>query len=51
MLTAAIRVAGSISELFRERGWPLEEFAVERGRLDEVFRQITQADAADEVRS
>ncbi|MDX1571064.1 MAG: ATP-binding cassette domain-containing protein, partial [Xanthomonadales bacterium] len=31
----------AISELARERGWPVDELAVETGRLDEVFRQIT----------
>ena len=31
----------AISELVRERGWPVDELTVEAGRLDEVFRQIT----------
>ncbi|MEM9305048.1 MAG: ATP-binding cassette domain-containing protein [Pseudomonadota bacterium] len=31
----------AVSELLRERGWPIDELTVEAGRLDEVFRQIT----------
>ncbi len=31
----------AIAELSREKGWRVDELAVERGRLDEVFRQIT----------
>ncbi|MFK7958519.1 MAG: ABC transporter ATP-binding protein [Lysobacterales bacterium] len=31
----------AISELARTQGWPVDELTVERGRLDEVFRQIT----------
>lgn len=31
----------AISQLAQEQGWPVEELTVERGRLDEVFRQIT----------
>ncbi|MEM7707780.1 MAG: ATP-binding cassette domain-containing protein [Pseudomonadota bacterium] len=32
---------GEISKLAQEQGWPVDELTVERGRLDEVFRQIT----------
>ena len=32
---------GAIAELSRQRGWQVAELSVERGRLDEVFRQIT----------
>lgn len=31
----------SVSNMVREHDWPVEEMHVERGRLDEVFRQIT----------
>jgi ABC-2 type transport system ATP-binding protein len=34
-------IAARVSELARQREWKLEELHVERGRLDEVFRQIT----------
>ena len=34
---------GPVSAFARERGWELEELHVERGRLDEVFREITGA--------
>lgn len=30
-----------VSELIRSRGFPVDELALEAGRLDEVFRQIT----------
>jgi hypothetical protein len=30
----------------RERGWAVQELRLEKGRLDEVFRQITQTEAA-----
>ena len=33
---------GPISALLAERGWPVQELQLERGRLDEVFRTITQ---------
>ncbi len=33
-----------ISALLRERGWTISELQLERGRLDEVFRQITVND-------
>lgn len=31
----------AIAELLREQGWAVDELSVEKGRLDEVFRQIT----------
>ncbi len=35
-----------VSELIRARGWNVRELAVERGRLDEVFRNLTRGEAA-----
>jgi len=40
---------GAISNLAREKGWEVSELTVERGRLDEVFRDITLGTAAREV--
>ena len=36
-------IAGAVAELARARGWQVESLAIERGRLDEVFREITAA--------
>jgi len=36
-------LAAPVSELARERGWQVHALNVERGRLDEVFREITTA--------
>ena len=36
-------VVGEIAELARERGWTISGLQVERGRLDDVFREITTA--------
>ena len=36
-----VLLAASFSEFCRERGWSLHGLVVERGRLDEVFRDIT----------
>ena len=36
----------AISELTRERKWPIAELHLEGGRLDEVFRTITAGEAA-----
>jgi ABC-2 type transport system ATP-binding protein len=36
-------LASAVSELARERGWQVHGLTVERGRLDEVFREITGA--------
>jgi ABC-2 type transport system ATP-binding protein len=35
-----------VSGLVRERGWAVQELRLEKGRMDEVFRQITQTEAA-----
>ena len=32
--------------MVRERGWAIEELRVERGKLDEVFRQVTVGEDA-----
>ena len=34
-------VVGAIADLARERGWTVNGLQVERGRLDDVFREIT----------
>lgn len=34
-------IGAAVSELARDRKWELEELHLERGRLDEVFREIT----------
>jgi len=34
-------VVGAIADLARERGWSIAGLQVERGRLDDVFREIT----------
>ncbi|MHC5209992.1 MAG: ABC transporter ATP-binding protein [Planctomycetota bacterium] len=36
-------VAAQVAGLARERAWAVEELHVERGRLDDVFREITTA--------
>jgi ABC-2 type transport system ATP-binding protein len=36
-------IVGSLSKAVRENGWAVEEMHVERGRLDDVFRQVTEA--------
>jgi ABC-2 type transport system ATP-binding protein len=35
-------IVEQVSELVRIRGWSVDELFVERGRLDDVFRDITQ---------
>ena len=37
-------IVGEISRLARSRGWEIDELHVEEGRLDEVFRNITEGD-------
>jgi len=37
-------IVGEISRLARSRGWEIDELHVEEGRLDEVFRSITEGD-------
>lgn len=39
-------IFGAVAELIRAQNIPVSELALERGRLDEVFRTITGADAA-----
>ncbi|MCH9670926.1 MAG: ABC transporter ATP-binding protein [Gammaproteobacteria bacterium] len=36
-----VAIAGDINKLARERDWRIDALHVERGRLDDVFRQIT----------
>ena len=36
-------VVGAVADLARERGWTITGLQVERGRLDDVFREITAA--------
>lgn len=40
-----------VSELIRSRGFAVDELALESGRLDEVFRQITQPVQAERARA
>jgi ABC-2 type transport system ATP-binding protein len=37
-------IAGDVAALLRERSISVEEMFVERGKLDDVFRQITSSD-------
>jgi ABC-2 type transport system ATP-binding protein len=39
-----VTIAGDVAALLRDRSITVEEMFVERGRLDEVFRQITTSD-------
>lgn len=41
----------AVSELIRSRGFSVDELALESGRLDEVFRQITQPAQAEGARA
>jgi len=34
-------IIAEVSEFVRSRGFPVEEVQVERGRLDDVFRDLT----------
>jgi hypothetical protein len=36
-------VVGGVADLARDRGWTITGLQVERGRLDDVFREITAA--------
>jgi ABC-2 type transport system ATP-binding protein len=36
-------IVAEITDLARERGWTITGLRVERGRLDDVFREITTA--------
>lgn len=40
------RILPSINDLVRNRDWKIEEFFVEQGRLDDVFRKMTTGEAA-----
>ncbi len=40
-----VALLGPVSALVHERGWELAELQLERGRLDEVFREVTTAAA------
>jgi hypothetical protein len=35
------KIAHTVSNAARDKRWEIEEFRVEQGRLDEVFRTIT----------
>ena len=39
-------ITGDIAALVRDRSIAVDEFLVERGRLDEVFREITTSDTS-----
>ncbi len=43
---AGISVAGDIAALVRDKSIAVDELLVERGKLDEVFREITTSDTA-----
>ena len=38
------QIAADVAALLREKALPIDELYVERGRLDEVFRQITTSE-------
>ncbi len=40
------RILPAINDLMRQRDWAVEEFFVEQGRLDDVFRKVTTGEAA-----
>jgi len=35
-------IVAPVMECIQQHSWPIRDFHVERGRLDEVFRRITQ---------
>jgi ABC-2 type transport system ATP-binding protein len=43
-------LARQVGEIITQSGWKLEEMHTEEGRLDEVFRSITQPDTLKEER-
>lgn len=49
---AGENLVASVSECIRNKGWKVDELSVERGRLDDVFRELTRSDreTSDEVR-
>ena len=40
-------ITAEVADLAQARGWPVRGLSVEHGRLDEVFREITAAPAAE----
>ena len=44
------QIFAAVNEVLKERNVAVREIALEGGRLDEVFRSITQAAPAKEVR-
>lgn len=46
MPSAGASIAADIGKLVQERNWQVDELRVERGRLDDVFRQITTGRSA-----
>jgi ABC-2 type transport system ATP-binding protein len=40
-------IVAEIAEVARARGWPLAALSAERGRLDDIYRAMTMADAAE----
>ncbi len=49
--TAGASLLPAVGRLALDRGWKVDELQLERGQLDEVFRQITTAGAGEEARS
>ncbi len=41
-----LQISHHISAAVREKRWALEEFHIERGKLDDVFREVTRGDTA-----
>jgi ABC-2 type transport system ATP-binding protein len=41
-----VQIFGPVGEMLRAQGIAVSEIQLERGRLDEVFRNVTQAPAA-----
>lgn len=39
-------ILASVNQLIHNQGWPVEEFHVEQGRLEDVFRRITMGEVA-----
>ncbi len=39
-------IAPEVAQMLRQRGWEVDQLVVEEGHLDEVFRQLTQAEHA-----
>ena len=43
------QIFAAVTEALRQNHFPFHEIALEQGRLDEVFRQITQTAATEAV--